>query len=84
MQVKELQIRKQESYQPDAGRFRGTVTLSDERSTTEIQLSSRSISRIFQVIREDAASEALRCASATPRALEDAEIAPLLLEQGSL
>ena len=84
MQVKSLHIAKQESYQQEPGQFRGVLKLEGNGSSQEIRISARCISRIFQILREDAASEALRMASATPAALEDAEHAPLLIEQGNL
>lgn len=82
MKVKEIQIRLQESYQPDAGQYRGTVTLADDNSSQEIRISSRGLTNIFRVIKEDVAAEAMRIASATPNALSEAEHTPLLIENG--
>lgn len=82
MQVKEIRIKLQESYQPDAGQSRGIVTLADENSSQEIRISSRGLAYIFRVIKEDVAAEAMRIASATPSAMNEAEHAPLLLENG--
>ena len=81
MQVKSINIKIQESYQADAGQYKGKVEMADERSSQTLDLSPATLSRIFQVIREDAKSEAMRMASATHRAVEDAEHAPLLIEQ---
>ena len=82
MKVQEINIRMQKSYEPDAGQYRGTVTLADESSSQNIRISSRGLTAIFRVIKEDVAAEAMRIASATPNALTEAEHAPLLLENG--
>lgn len=84
MQVKEIRIKMQESYRPDAGQYRGTVTLADESSSQEIRISSRGLAAIFRVIKEDVAAEAMRIASAAPNAMNEAEHAPLLLKNGDL
>ena len=84
MKVTSVSIRIQESYQADAGQYRGKVEMSDDRSSATLDLSPKTLSRIFAVIQEDAKSEAMRMASATHRAVEDAVHTPLLLEESSI
>lgn len=84
MQVKELTIRVQESYQSEAGQYKGKVKLADDNNAQEISLSAKSIARIFGVIKDDVASQALRMASAAPNAIDEAETQPLLIEQSHI
>jgi len=84
MKVTRIEITTQPSYAPDAGNYRGTVTLADANSSQEIRISSRGLAAVFRVIKEDVAAEAMRCAAATPNALSEAEHNPLLLEHGDI
>lgn len=84
MKVQSINIRMGETYEPNAGQYKGIVKMSDGNSTQEVAISARGISAIFRVIKEDIAAESMRIASATPRALDDAERIPLLLEGGDI
>ena len=84
MRVEQVTVRRKESYESNPGLYEGRVKIVNEGSTLELQLSAKSMAAIFKVIASDAAAEAMRCASATPRALEEAETEPLLIEQGEI
>ena len=79
MKVTELRIKRQESYETDAGQLKGIVTLTGAAGQQSLVLSSGSISRIFEVIKEDAVAQAKTQAKAADRALQDAADEPLLL-----
>lgn len=79
MKVTKLDIRRQEAYEPDAGQLKGIVTLTGAAGQQSLVLSPGSVSRIFEVIREDAVAQAKMQAKAADRALQDAADEPLLL-----
>lgn len=79
MNVTRLEIKRQESYETDAGQLKGIVTLTGAAGMQSLVLSPGSISRIFEVIKEDAVAQAKMQAKAADRALQDAADEPLLL-----
>lgn len=79
MKVTELRIKRQESYESDAGQLKGVVTLTGSAGQQSLVLSPGSIARIFEVIKEDAVTQAKMQAKAADRALQDAADGPLLL-----
>lgn len=79
MKVTELRIKRQESYESDAGQLKGIVTLTGSAGQQSLVLSPGSIARIFEVIKEDAVTQAKMQAKAADRALQDAADEPLLL-----
>ena len=79
MKVTRLEIKRQESYEMDAGQLKGIVTLTGAAGMQSLVLSSGSIGRIFEVIKEDAVAQAKMQAKAADRALQDAADEPLLL-----
>ena len=79
MKVTRLEIKRQESYETDAGQLKGIVTLTGAAGQQSLVLSPGSISRIFEVIKEDAVAQAKMQAKAADRALQDAADEPLLL-----
>ena len=79
MQVTRLEIKRQESYEPDAGQLKGIVTLTGTAGKQSLVLSAGSISRIFEVIKEDALAQARVQAKSADRALQEAADEPLLL-----
>ena len=81
MKVKQLLIKRQESYESDAGQFRGMVSLIGDQGEQSLTLSPASLSKIFEVLREDATNKAKMQAKLAAFALKDAADEPLLLEQ---
>ena len=79
MKVTRLEIKRQESYEMDAGQLKGIVTLTGAAGMQSLVLSPGSISRIFEVIKEDAVVQAKMQAKAADRALQDAADEPLLI-----
>ena len=79
MKVTRLEIKRQESYESDAGQLKGIVTLTGTAGQQSLVLSAGSISRIFEVIKEDAVAQAKVQATAADRALQEATDEPLLL-----
>lgn len=79
MQVTRLEIKRQESYEPDPGQFKGIVTLTGTAGKQSLALSAGSISRIFEVIKEDALAQAKVQARSADRALQEAADEPLLI-----
>ena len=79
MKVTELRIKRQESYEPDAGQLKGIVTLTGSAGQQSLVLSPGSVARIFEVIRGDAVAQAKMQAKAADRALQDAADEPLLI-----
>ena len=80
MKVTHLEIKRQEPYQPDPGQLKGIVTLTGDAGKQSLVLSAGSISRIFEVIREDAVAQAKAQAKSADRALQEAADEPLLLD----
>ena len=79
MKVTRLEIKRQESYESDTGQLKGIVTLTGTAGQQSLVLSAGSISRIFEVIKEEAVAQAKMQAKAADRALQDAADEPLLL-----
>ena len=79
MKVTRLEIKRQESYESDAGQLKGIVTLTGTAGQQSLVLSAGSISRIFEVIKEDAVAQAKAQAKSADRALQEAADEPLLL-----
>ena len=79
MKVTRLEIKRQESYETDAGQLKGIVTLTGTAGQQSLVLSAGSISRIFEVIKEDAVAQAKAQAKAADRALQEAADEPLLI-----
>ena len=86
MQVKSLEIRQANKWTDEEKNkiFVGLVTLVGETGKQEIALSSATIAKIFALIRSDAATTAKHNAAMVDSSLEEAETAPLLIEQMSL
>ena len=80
MKVTQLEIKRQEPYGRDAGQLKGIVTLTGDAGQQSLVLSAGSISRIFEVIREDAVAQAKAQAKSADRALQEAGDEPLLLD----
>lgn len=81
MRVTELLIRRQASYEADAGQLRGIVTLAGELGQQTVVLSPGSISRIFEIIKTDIAVKARRQADLSGVAVQEAtDEVTLLLE----
>lgn len=83
MKVKSLVIKRQESYETDAGTLKGVVQLVGEQGEQTLPLSSQAISKIFDVIREDAVAKAKLQAKLVSNAIQEASDEPLLLEQSA-
>ena len=79
MKVTRLEIKRQESYENDAGQLKGIVTLTGSAGQQSLVLSAGSISRIFEVIKEDAMAQAKVQAKSADRALQEAADEPLLI-----
>ena len=79
MKVTRLEIKRQESYESDAGQLKGIVTLTGTAGQQSLVLSAGSISRIFEVIKEDALAQARVQARSADRALQEAADEPLLI-----
>ena len=79
MKVTRLEIKRQESYESDAGQLKGIVTLTGSAGQQSLVLSAGSISRIFEVIKEDAVAQAKAQAKSADRALQEAADEPLLI-----
>lgn len=79
MKVTRLEIKRQESYETDAGQLKGIVTLTGTAGQQSLVLSAGSIGRIFEVIKEDAVMQAKAQAKSADRALQEAADEPLLI-----
>lgn len=80
MKVKQLLIKRQESYESDAGQLKGIVSLIGDEGEQSLVLSPGSLSRIFNIVKDDAAAKARAQAAQTASALQAASDEPLLLE----
>lgn len=78
MQVKALQISRTASYETPANTIVGVVELTGEYGEIKARLSSVSISKIFDIIKNDVQETATRNSQAVSRALEDAAAEPFL------
>lgn len=83
MQVKELQISRTASYDTPANTIVGVVNLTSEYGEQKIRLSSVSISKIFELIKQDVQKTASRNASMVSEAIENGAAEPLLEAPGS-
>ena len=83
MQVKSLEIRQANKWSDEEKNkvFVGFVTLVGETGKQEIVLSSATISKVFALIRTDASNTAKANAALVSNSIEEAETAPLLIEQ---
>lgn len=79
MKVTKLEIKRRESYETDAGQLKGIVTLTGSAGQQSLVLSAGSMSRIFEVIKEDAVAQAKIQAKSADRALQEAADEPLLI-----
>ena len=84
MFVTSLNIKKQESYEQDAGQLRGTVVLSGATGKQEIILSSVALSRIFGVIAQEVYDRARTNAQQVKNGMEEAINSPLLLQSAQI
>ena len=83
MQVKSLEIRQANKWNDEEKNkvFVGLVTLVGETGKQEIALSSAVIAKVFALIRADAVATAKANAAMLSNSIEEAETAPLLIEQ---
>jgi len=80
MKVTRLEIKRQESYETDAGQLKGIVTLTGPAGQQTVVLSNSSIARIFGVITQEVTDSARKAAAEVKRGMEDAMNEPLLVE----
>ncbi len=80
MRIRELRIKRQESYESNPHQLLGAVTLESATGVQQYNLSNASIAEIFRVIKADVISTARQSANATSRALDDAAQEPLLID----
>ncbi len=80
MKVKELKIRRPESYETSEFGFKGTVTVDGEYGTQEFRLSPAAISRIFAQIQQEIGATAQRVAGQVGVAMQDAIDGGFLLQ----
>jgi len=78
MQVTSLEVRRQASYEPNAGQLRGIVTLTGPNGQQTVALSTAGLSRIFEVIVKEVSDTARRNAEEVQRGMQDAVKEPLL------
>jgi hypothetical protein len=78
MFIKNLTVRKHESYESPANQLVGSVVLEGPTGKQEIVLSSMAISRLFRVIAEEVVDSSRSNAKMTKNAVEEAIHAPLL------
>lgn len=84
MRVTRLEIKRQESYEPDAGQLKGIVTLTGGAGQQSLALSPGAVSRIFEVIKDDVVRKARQQAELTGPAIQDAADEPMLLESSTV
>lgn len=84
MQVSKLTIKKQESYEPNAGQLVGAVVLEGPTGKQEIVLSAMAMSRIFGVIAEEMIERSRSNAKMVRNAVEEAIHEPLLLNAAEI
>jgi hypothetical protein len=80
MKVTRLEVKRQESYEPDAGQFKGIVTLTGSSGQQTVVLSNQGLARIFGVIAQEVTDTARKAAAEVKRGMEDAMNEPLLLD----
>lgn len=80
MYVTNLEIKKQASYETNAGQLVGVVVLEDTTGKQSITLSSMAISKIFEVIASEVQENAVRNAKKVRTGMEEAIHSPLLLQ----
>jgi len=83
MKVQKLEIRHADRWNDnEKGKaYVGLVTMVGENGRQEIMLGAATIAKVFNLIRDDAIATAKANALLVKAGLEDAEAAPLLLEQ---
>ena len=84
MQVAKLTIKKQESYESNAGQLVGAVVLEGPTGKQEIVLSAMAMSRIFGVIAEELIDRSRSNAKMVRNAVEEAIHEPLLLNASEI
>ena len=72
MKVTRLEIKRQESYEAEAGQLKGIVTLTGDAGQQTLTLSPGTIGRIFEVLKEDAVAKAKFQAKVAGNAIQDA------------
>ena len=80
MQVTDLTIRRQASYESDPGQLKGIVTMTGSSGSQTIVLSAKALSRIFGVIAQDVTDQARVNATQAKNAMEEAVHQPLLAD----
>ncbi len=83
MFVTSLTIKKQESYEKDAGHLKGTIVLEGDDGKQEIVLSAKALSAILALIKDHVVERAKDNASKTKSGMDEAIHSPLLLEAAS-
>jgi hypothetical protein len=78
MFVTKLTIKKQESYETDAGQLRGSVVLEGPTGKQEVVLSAAAMSRCFGVIAQEIIDRSRSNAQMTKNAMDEAIHEPLL------
>lgn len=84
MKVTELRIKRQESYETDAGQLKGLVTLVDPSGQQTLVLSNGSVGRIFEIIKEDVITQSKLQAKLAERAVQEAADEPLLIARAEV
>ena len=80
MKITSLQIKRQESYEQDAGQLRGLVTLTGPSGSQSLVLSPSAVVKIFDVIAQEVRTTAAVNAQHVKSAFEDVKAEGLLLE----
>jgi hypothetical protein len=81
MKIAKIEIRQRASYEDYANQLAGTVQLQGDGGKQEILLSSKVVSEIFKIIREDLVLRSQLIASQTSDAVDEAIHSPLLESQ---
>lgn len=81
MKIAKIEIRQRNSYEDYANKLAGTVQLQGDGGKQEILLSSKVVSDIFKIIREDLVLRSKLIAEQTPQAVDEAIHSPLLESQ---
>jgi len=80
MKFEELTIDRSPSYETPGGGLRGKLKVSGPQGEQTVVLSVTMLSRIIELVAEEAGRSAARNAKAVPRALRDAADEPALIE----
>lgn len=84
MKVTRLEIKRQESYETDAGQLKGIVTLTGPQGQQTVVLSNQGLARIFGVIAQEVQDSARKSAAEVKRGMEDAMNEPLLVQAATV